>query len=206
MTDTTGRRERRDPFAFDRSDRWGLVALLGLVAVAAVLAWVVAPVRAWVDGTGIPIAMLSDVSVPQLDAAGVDHGLAVYEVRLDDPTTGQRLLAMSPGLLSAVLLLVGCWLVVRVMRDISAGDPFQPRNVTRLRVVAAILLIGAPVVFFLDLPVSGALLASMDLGGLEPAAYLSIPWPAFVAGMVVALFAEAFRAGSRLRDDVDGLV
>ena len=207
MNDRTDHREaRRDLLAFDRTDRWGLVALLGLVALGAVLVWVVAPLRAWLEGTGIPLAMVSPVSVPELEAAGVDHGLAVYDVQLADPTAGQRLLALAPGLLSAALLLVGCWLVLRVMRGIAAGDPFEPRNVTRLRVVAAILVLGVPVVFFLDMAVRGALLGSMNLGGLEPAAFLSIPWQAFVAGMVVALLAEAFRAGSRLRDDVAGLV
>jgi hypothetical protein len=207
MDDSTDHREpRRDLLAFDRTDRRGLLALLGLLALGGLLVWVVAPLRDWLAGAGIPLALVSPVSVPELDAAGVDHGLAVYDVQLADPTAGQRLLALAPGLLAAALLVVGCWFVLRVMRDIAAGDPFEPRNVTRLRVVAAILVIGVPVVFFLDMAVRGALLGSMDLGGLEPALFLSIPWQAVVAGMVVALLAEAFRAGSRLRDDVAGLV
>ena len=41
---------------------------------------------------------------------------------------------------------------------------------------------------------------------LALAVVLDIPWPWLIAGMVVALLAEAFKAGSRLRDDVEGLV
>ena len=54
--------------------------------------------------------------------------------------------------------------------------------------------------------VHGALLSDVDLGGLGLSVVLDIPWPWFIAGMVVALLAEAFKAGSRLRDDVEGLV
>lgn len=206
MNTSSAAPSHRDRLTFGRSDRLGLTALLGLVAVGAVVGWVVAPVAAWVGGRGIPLEIISPVTVPELDAAGVGHGLATYDVDLADPTGGQRLLALAPGLVSAVLVVVACWLVVRVMRTVAAGDPFEPRNVTRLRAVAAVLVFGAPVVFFLEMAVRGALLGSMDLGGLEPAAFLTIPWPAFVTGMVVALLAEAFKAGSRLRDDVDGLV
>lgn len=203
---TPPREPRRDPLAFDRSDRWGLLALLAVVALGAVLVWVVEPVAAWAGGHGILIQLVSEVAVPELDAAGVAHGPASYDVDLADPTAWQRLLAMAPGLISAALVVLACWLVVRVMRSIATGDPFEPRNVTRLRALAATLVFGAPVVFFLELSVRGVLLGSMDLGGLEASAFLSIPWQAAVVGMVVALLAEAFKAGSRLRDDVAGLV
>ncbi len=36
--------------------------------------------------------------------------------------------------------------------------------------------------------------------------WLDVPWVAVVSGMVVAMLAEAFKAGSGLRDDVEGLV
>ena len=42
--------------------------------------------------------------------------------------------------------------------------------------------------------------------GSSSSSTIELPWVALVAGMVVAMLAEAFKAGSRLRDDVDGLV
>lgn len=203
---TPGRKARRDWLAFDRSDRWGLGILLGLVFVAAAVVDVVLPLLRWAGSEGIPVPFVSEVTVPELDDAGTTYGVAQYDVTLADPTTGQRLLDLVPGLMTVGLIAAGCWLIIAVMGTIASGDPFVAANVRRLRRLAALLLIGPIVVFFVDLPVNGALLSSVDLGGLDPATFLEPAWPAFVAGMVVALLAEAFKAGSRLRDDVDGLV
>ena len=108
--------------------------------------------------------------------------------------------------LTVALLATGSLLIVAVMRTIAAGDPFVAANVRRMRQLAALLLVGPFFAFFLSMSVHGALLGDVDLGGLALSAVLDIPWAWFVAGMVVALLAEAFKAGSRLRDDVEGLV
>lgn len=199
-------RPRRDWFAFDRSDRWGMGILLGLVVVITVATSIVLPILRWVDGDGIPLPFLSDVTVPELDAVGTSYGAAAYDVILADPTVAQRLLDLAPGLLAVALLVTGSLLIVAVMRTIAAGDPFVAANVRRMRQLAALLLVGPFFASFLSMSVHGALLGDVDLGGLAVLAVLDIPWPWFVAGMVVALLAEAFKAGSRLRDDVDGLV
>ena len=47
----------------------------------------------------------------------------------------------------------------------------------------------------------------MDLGGLTSVGVtLNPPWLAMIGGLVVALLAEAFKAGGRLRQDLEGLV
>lgn len=200
------RKPGRDWLTFDRSDRWGLLSLLALVTLAAAWSGVIGPVIAWARGDAIPLELFSKVTVPELDAAGVSHGLGSYPVDLADPSAGQRVLALVPGLLTTALVAAACWLVIRIMGTIAAGDPFEPVNVKRLRGLAALLLFGTAIVFFAQLAVSGALLGSMDLGGLAPGFMFSIPWLSLVAGMVVALLAEAFRAGAALRADVEGLV
>ena len=197
---------RRDLLAFDRSDYWGLGGLLVLVSVAALGAWLVGPLLAWAAGDAIPLELMSPVAVLELDAAGIRHGLATYDVRIDDPTTGQRLLGLAPGILYVAIVVAVCWLVWRLMRSIASGDPFHPSNVTRLRLVAGLLIVGTAVAFFVEMATRGALTGILDTGDLDPAFSLSLPWLAMVTGMVVALLAEAFRAGSRLRDDVEGLV
>lgn len=201
-----GRAPRKDLLAFDRSDRWGLTALLGLVMIVALGAWVVGPLVGWAGGGTLPVELLSPVTVPELDVAGLSHGLATYDVAVVDPGAGQRLLAMVPGLLWLALVATACWVVLGLMRSIAGGEPFATANVRRLRVLAAVLVLGVPVGFFLDMAVRGALLAQLDLGGLSAGFSLDFPWLATVGGMVVALLAEAFRAGSRLREDVEGLV
>jgi hypothetical protein len=198
--------KRRDVLAFDRFDRWGLVFLLGAVALGSILAGVVEPVADWV--TGAPLTPLADtaVTVPQLDAAGIGYGQASYAVDAVDASTGERLLALAPGLLMAVLVVLSCWCVVLLLRTVASGDPFDPVNVIRLRIIAGALVLGAPVAYVLQVVSDAMVLTGLDVPGLDTTFTLEIPWAPMVAGLVVAMLAEAFKTGSRLRADVDGLV
>lgn len=197
---------RRDLLAFDRADRWALGVVLVIVVVLTAVANVVLPVLRWVGADGIPLPFLSGVLVPKLDAVGTTYGAADYLVTLAEPSPAQRLLDLVPGVLAVVMVATGCWLVVAVMRTIATGDPFTTANVRRLRLLAGVLVIGPMILFAVTLPVHGVLLSTVDLGGLDPSVQLEVPWAPVVAGFVVALLAEAFKVGSRLRDDVDGLV
>jgi len=198
--------KRRDVLAFDRFDRWGLVFLLGAVALGAIVAGVVEPVVDWV--TGAPLTPLAEtaVTVPQLDAAGIGYGHASYAVDAVDPSAGQRLLALAPGLLMAVLVVLACWCVVLLLRTVASGDPFDPVNVIRLRIIAGVLVLGVPVAYFLQVVSDAMVLTGLDVPGMDTTFTLDIPWVPMLAGLVVAMLAEAFKAGSRLRADVDGLV
>jgi hypothetical protein len=200
---TTG---RKDPLAFGRSDRWGLVGLLALLAVITVVGRVVYPVLGWVQGLPVPTEVVSPVVVPVLEDTGLEHGPGTYDLLVPVHGTGLRLLSLLPGVLVALAVLVGCWLLLQVIRSIAAGDPFTPANVARLRGMAALLVFGSALVFFVEMAVTGVLLGSVDLLGSEPAVRLDFPWGLLLAGMVVAMLAEAFKVGSRLRHDVDGLV
>ncbi|MBK6873226.1 MAG: DUF2975 domain-containing protein [Kineosporiaceae bacterium] len=196
----------KDRLAFDRWDRLGLAALLALVALAAIARSVVQPLAAWARGQELTVPYVSSITVPPLDAVGTRYGEGRYDLRLDDPTTTQRLIDLAPGLLLLVLILTACWLVFRLMRDIGRGEPFAPRNVARLRLLAAVLALGVPVEFVARGMSTMAMLSNADLGSLNPAGQVELPWLSVLAGMCLALLAEAFKAGSRLRDDVEGLV
>ena len=206
MTADSPSRPRRDLWSFGRSDRWGLLALLALVAVGTAAGQILAPVVGWVRGTALTVPYVSAIDVPALDGTGVAYGEGRYDVSVPDPTAAQRLLDLVPGLLLAAVVVTGCWLVVRIMRGIADGDPFRRRNVTRLRGLALLIAIGLPTVWFTRLPVDLALLGSLDLGGGGPAAIVEVPWAPVVVGTAVALVAEAFRTGAGLHDDLEGLV
>ncbi len=200
------RPDRPDRLAFDRTDRVGLAVTLGLIALATTVVTLVRPLIAWAQGEQLTVPYVSPITVPPLDAVNTTYSAGHYDVIVSDPTTAQRLFDMIPGLITLPLVLAGCWLVLRLMQDIGRGEAFRTRNVIRLRLLAAILAIGLPVVFFADLSFTGALLSGVELGTLPPAAWIELPWAAFVAGMCLALLAEAFKAGSQLREDVEGLI
>jgi len=206
MTAASSSRTGRDLWAFGRSDRWGLVVLLALVVAGTAASQLVGPLVRWVRGDAMTVPYAADVTVPSLDATGVRYAGGSVDLSVPDPSVGQRVLDLVPGALLTVVVSVGCWLVLRVMWDVAAGDPFRTRNVRRLRVLAFVIAIGIPLVWFARVPIDLALMAGLDLGSGAPATILRIPWEPVVIGSVVALVAEAFRTGARLRDDVEGLV
>lgn len=196
----------KDRLAFTKSDRIGLTALLFLVNGSAIVGWVVGPILSWLKGDPLWTPFISKVTVPALDAAGVPYSAATYDIRVASPTAGQRIFGLVAGLLWAAVLIAGSLIVARLMRSIAEGNAFDRANVGRLRWLAALLIGAVPVAYVVDLFARGALVTGAELGGLPPTASISIPWLPIVAGMVVALIAQAFVAGSALRDDVDGLV
>jgi hypothetical protein len=97
----------------------------------------------------------------------------------------------------------GAVLLSRFLRDLAGGRPFTPANVTRLRVIALLLML---VPLLLGGGLYGVARAIvMDQAGAASFVFSFTPaW--LVAGLLVAAVAQAFAAGSRLQDDVDGLV
>lgn len=202
---------RRDWLAFDRSDRWGFAVMLGLGVVATTLTQVVVPLVGWARGRQLAVPFVSDVDVAGLPTEHLDYrNPADYELLIADPSTRQRLLDLLPGLGYVVVVAALAWLLFRLMRSIGRGDPFAAANVRRLRQMAGLLAVGWTVVYFAEATCSFAILAGVDLDGTGlaggPRTVLTLPIVPFVLGVIAALVAEAFKAGSRLQDDVAGLV
>lgn len=198
--------ERRDFWAFGRSDRWGLGLLLALGVTATLSVKVVVPILDWVRGEDLAVPYFSRVDVPGL-SAGLGHTQADYQILIPDPTARQRLLDLIPGLGYAVLVAAIAWLVLGLVRTIGRAQPFAAANVRRLRTLALLLMVGWSVLYFAEASCSLAILTDEDLGvDGGPRAILQLPVVPFAVGMVTALLAEAFRVGARLEDDVEGLV
>lgn len=197
-------RPRKDLLAFGRSDRWGLALLLAVVAVLTVVTQVVQPLVRWAQGDPLPVGYAGRLDVPALDALGVRHEDGGVTALVPHPGTTVRVVDVVLGVVLSLFVLAGCWVVLRVMRDVAAGDPFHPRNVTLLRILGLLVAVGLPAVWFGRATVDAAALTS--LGPDVVVMTLDLPWVPVLAGTVVALLAEAFKVGGRLRDDVEGLV
>ena len=95
-----------------------------------------------------------------------------------------------------------------MLSDIRVGAPFSRRNTRRLGFIALLILIGGTGSQLLDLASTHAAVSAAGLSG--PHSPFSTPEQSWhlpvVATLAVLALAEAFRVGTRLRAEVEGLV
>jgi len=113
-----------------------------------------------------------------------------------------RLGPMMAGVLAAATVyVVGVLIIVGRLRKIfstlTAGDPFHPENVARLRLIGLILAsleLGRYVVAALSRMLMSGEVRSVDTG-FNPTAWFAV--------LVVFVLAEVFREGARLRREAE---
>lgn len=193
---------RRDRLRYDRTDRLATVVVLWFVVGAnAAYALFIAvdwALRRQVTLTDVPV----DVAPHAVGAGEVVGGPAKVQVLVQDVGAWHFTLLLAASLVSVVAIAWGAVLLSRFIRDLSAGAPFAHANITRLRVVAMLLLLVPPIAEVIQ-AAAGAVVLDAD-GGAGVVVDLNPAW--IVAGLLVAAVAQAFAAGARLQDDVDGLV
>jgi hypothetical protein len=119
-------------------------------------------------------------------------------------TGGAEIAARGPvllgGLAAAGLYLIGVLVIVerlrRIFSTLTAGDPFHPENVRRLRVVGLVLA---------GLEISRYLIYALGVWAL-PGAEIKEPEfspTAWFSVLVVFVLAEVFREGARLRREAE---
>jgi hypothetical protein len=115
------------------------------------------------------------------------------------------IMGQAPGLAAAVRLsgaelsLIGVVVIVQRLRRIfgamTAGDPFHPDNVRRLRVIALVLGL---------IEINRYLFAALDRFVLHIHTQgLSLDFTPWFAVLVIVVLAEVFREGARLRRDAE---
>jgi len=119
-----------------------------------------------------------------------------------------RLAANSGLILTQIFLAAGCWLLWRLLRTIGRGEPFDPRNSGRL-VWLGVLAIGLGII----VPAARWLSSSLLIGHFDAHPQLNPigitlngTVAAVLVGLVFLAVASAFARGTRLTQDVDGLV
>jgi hypothetical protein len=152
---------------------------------------------------------VQDVRLPEAFEIG---GPMRVNVDVRHPSLSQRVIATVPPLVWWTLALAVLWLLRKVARSAARGDPFQGANVTRLRWLGVIFLLGFPLAtivegYFTDWFFS----AGVWTGGSLPPGGIAIGFPvvngpAILAAVSLFALAEVFAYGARLREDVDATI
>ncbi|MQS16501.1 DUF2975 domain-containing protein [Streptomyces kaniharaensis] len=149
------------------------------------------------DAVRLPVTAVSEA----VTLRGSGHA----ELAFADPSLGQRLLLALPGLVGGLLLVVVLAALLRMARTFRDGDFFAPQNTRRLTVIAAALMLMGFLVPLLDMMTTNLLAHGLPATtAITPAKNYAVQ-PMFLAVLVGAA-AAAFRAGTRMRADTEGLV
>ncbi|MFL1381761.1 MULTISPECIES: DUF2975 domain-containing protein [unclassified Nocardiopsis] len=215
----------KTPFRWSRGDAviTQLILVIGLVLVGLATAYALVWITPLPPADGGPVGTIT-VPVPDgvadpappVAAASADYTVestGSMAVVLHDPTTVQRLLLVLPSLLGLAATITVMVNLLRIVRSLDAGDPFTPANARRIQVIGIAVQAGAVLSLvaatFRDGVLTGAALGT---GGLELSLTLGGGGGAGSAvvlvfvGMLLLGLAEVFRRGTRMRDDVRGLV
>ena len=195
-------------------DRWDYGAARVLLGAAFLTVPALAlglPLAEWASGSELTWTTLVDAGAPVTEPdvrAGVE---AVWDgstaVTVAEPSTSLRLATLAPGLVVAVATALALGPLLRLVGSVQRGDSFSARAVTLLRVVAMTLLL-APWLYQVAHGIADAVVRDRAFGTGDSLS-IAVDGTSLlisVMGMAVAVVAEAFRQGTRLRDDVDGLV
>jgi hypothetical protein len=154
-------------------------------------------------------AAIDDVRLPE---AFEIAGPLPVNVDIADPSLTQRVIATVPPFVWWALAFVVLWLLRKVARSAAQGDPFQKANVTRLRWLGALFLLGFPLAtsvegFFTDWLFSAGVWTGGPLppGGITTQ-FAVVSGPAIMAAVSLFALAEVFAYGARLREDVDATI
>jgi len=193
---------------FSRGDYLATKVLLLLSAAAYVVVALVPGLVGWASGAALVVPGATSAPGPVIDEPTpgvVGRWTDQAEWTVGAPTAGQRLAALLPALVTAVLLVGALVILWRLVSTTQRGVPFDRRSVTQLRVLGVLVLAYG----LLEVFGRPAVLLAVFWDGLGPSiAYsfdLTTAFP-FVVGFLVLVLAESFRVGLGLRDDVEGLV
>jgi len=172
--------------------------------------WFLVPLLTWRNGDAVSWDGQTDHSqvAPGLHTV---RGAAAYwegqvHVEVNQPSVGLRLLSWLPEALMAVAVIVTGFLLLRLLYETQAGRPFFASSASRLRAISLVIGVAAVAVPITWSTANRAILETALRGQVEPHVHVAQMATWLLVALVVRVVAEAFRIGTRLQDDVEGLV
>jgi DUF2975 family protein len=165
------------------------------------------------DSTTLSLPASVSVADVRLPGSFEIAGPLPVTVDLADPSLLQRVIATVPVFVWWTLALAVLWLLRKVARSAAERDPFRASNVTGLRWLGALFLVGFPLAtivdgYFRDLLFSADVWTGGPLppGGMATGFQVVVSAPAIMAAVCLFALAEVFAYGTRLREDVDATI
>jgi hypothetical protein len=143
--------------------------------------------------------------LPPVDAQPVGVSIpGTVTVVFNEPDRGQQLVSEVPEVLLVAVAFSVMVLLLRVVLAALAGEVFVPANARRLLTIALLMVGGGVLVPASQFAATTWLLRSERLTNVD--APIDFPLLPVWGGLILLFFAEVFRRGVRLRQDVEGLV
>lgn len=197
----------------------GAVVAVGLVAAVFGVAYAINGVTHAEAEVTVPVELSASsgdlrptgvrLTEPPLPAGSwLEAGQDELTLRAWDSTLAEQLLARGDAAVLGLCVGIGALLLRRLLLSTAEGRPFEPGNARRIATIAVLVAAGGTLAAVL--PDIAGILVLDRLGQTGPGSPFVVGvgfplLPVLIAPLVLAL-AEAFRRGSELAADVDGLV
>ena len=187
---------------WSRVDQVLLEGILWVLPAAALLQVAVDGVRAL---RGRPLRVTGELPDDVVRSTDVVTGPFTGTVVVQDPTGTQYGWDLVPSVVLLVLAVVVARLLLGVVRSLRLGDPFTAANARRLATLSVVVIVGGVFLPFVQQVALEGVLDPLLADGPRTWRLDLALWPA-LTGVLVGFLAEVFSRGTRLREDVEGLV
>jgi hypothetical protein len=159
-------------------------------------------------GRNVPGTIRLDLPGAMPSPASLEAPLRTVTVRAPDSTIPEQLLSRGAAAVLWVCIGAGAWLLRGLLLSINDGNPLLPVNARRIAGIAGLVVVAGAAAELLPAMAGTMVLDRLGLGAGAPVAPLraELDLLPIVVAMVLLALAEAFRRGSELARDAEGLV